>query len=330
MKDETVAGGSFEKGDLTEAVQALTREGNEHTGMTSTAMLSASLSRHYEGNSWIPERDHRTEGWFLVGSPVGMLIISAAYLYFVKVAGPWCMARRKPLALTHFLLVYNVAAAMLSAFFGCRFIKLGYWDCGYHILQDVDLSQRRCSLEILRLSWWFLVFRVFEMSDTVLFVLRKKTDQVSVYIADLGLLLSAEKYHQKCLRSAQLIVSGLHVFHHLIIPWGMWLNMNYALQPISMFGTCLNCFVHVVMYTYYFLAALGARYRKFLWWKKHLTTLQMAQFIANIAFCLCMLCSTGDYAKLFVSIGTVQCIIFFAWFLSFYIKVYKKYCACRL
>nr|XP_050039722.2 elongation of very long chain fatty acids protein 7-like [Dermacentor andersoni] len=265
-------------------------------------MLSASSSRRYDGNSWIPERDRRTEGWFLVESPAGMLIISAAYLSFVTVAGPWCMARRKPLALKHFLLAYDMAAAMLSAFFGCQFMKLAYWDCGYHILQDVDLSQRRCSLEILRLSWWFLVFRVFEMCDTVLFVLRKKADQVS----------------------------GLHVFHHLIIPWDMWLNMNYALQPISMFATCLNCFVHVVMYTYYFLAALGARYRKYLWWKKHFTTLQMVQFIADIAFCLCMLCSKGDYAKLFVTMGTVQCIIFFAWFLSFYIKAYKKYFACRL
>ncbi|KAL1432881.1 hypothetical protein MTO96_001877 [Rhipicephalus appendiculatus] len=349
--------------------------------MASSEIFSSPSSRRYEGNSWIPERDHRTKSWFLVASPTGLLIVSAAYWYFVKVAGPRYMAGRKPFSLTRLLLAYNAVASVLSAYFGWQFIKLAvlrlrlpylsrrgpkparmhprdstpllvlsvvqgvrderhgvlcaqeedrpgrkpfsltrlllaynavasalsayfgwqfiklsYWDCGYHILQDVDLSQRRCTLEILRLSWWYLLFRVYEMSDTVFFVLRKKTAQVS----------------------------GLHVFHHLVIPWDMWLNINYALQPMSTFSIVLNCFIHVIMYTYYFVAALGARYQKFLWWKKYLTALQIAQFTADLLACLCVFCTTGDYLKFFVYIGTTQFAIFFAWFSSFYINVYKR------
>jgi GNS1/SUR4 family. len=43
----------------------------------------------------------------------------------------------------------------------------------------------------------------------------------------------------------------------------------------STFFGFLNTFVHIFMYTYYLLAALGPQYQQYLWWKKHLTTLQM-------------------------------------------------------
>jgi phosphatidylglycerophosphate synthase len=37
----------------------------------------------------------------------------------------------------------------------------------------------------------------------------------------------------------------------------------------------INTFVHIIMYTYYMLAAMGPRFQKYLWWKKYLTVLQM-------------------------------------------------------
>ncbi len=39
----------------------------------------------------------------------------------------------------------------------------------------------------------------------------------------------------------------------------------------------VNSFVHVVMYGYYFLAALGPEVQKYLWWKKYITRLQMVR-----------------------------------------------------
>lgn len=42
----------------------------------------------------------------------------------------------------------------------------------------------------------------------------------------------------------------------------------------------LNSFVHIVMYFYYMVAAMGPQYQKYIWWKKYLTTFQMLQFIA--------------------------------------------------
>ena len=37
----------------------------------------------------------------------------------------------------------------------------------------------------------------------------------------------------------------------------------------------MNSFVHVVMYTYYGVSALGPAVQKYLWWKRYLTRLQL-------------------------------------------------------
>lgn len=52
----------------------------------------------------------------------------------------------------------------------------------------------------------------------------------------------------------------------------------------STFFGLLNTFVHIVMYSYYLLSALGPQYQKFLWWKKYLTSLQMVSTTALTYF----------------------------------------------
>jgi len=50
-------------------------------------------------------------------------------------------------------------------------------------------------------------------------------------------------------------------------------------------GTLLgvvSSFVHIIMYTYYLLAAHGPTVQKYLWWKKHLTSLQLVRH-----YCVC-------------------------------------------
>lgn len=43
------------------------------------------------------------------------------------------------------------------------------------------------------------------------------------------------------------------------------------------FHALLNSVVHVIMYTYYGLTAMGPNYQKYLWWKKYLTTIQLVR-----------------------------------------------------
>ena len=42
-----------------------------------------------------------------------------------------------------------------------------------------------------------------------------------------------------------------------------------------MLGALINTVVHVVMYTYYALSCLGPSVQKYLWWKKHITHIQL-------------------------------------------------------
>lgn len=41
------------------------------------------------------------------------------------------------------------------------------------------------------------------------------------------------------------------------------------------FHAMVNSMVHVVMYFYYGLSAAGPAFQKYLWWKKHITAIQL-------------------------------------------------------
>lgn len=81
-------------------------------------------------------------------------------------------------------------------------------------------------------------------------------------------------------------VSLLHVYHHLSISLIWWSIVYVAPGGDAYYSAALNSFVHVVMYTYYFLAsAIGKNEKarkRYLWWGKYLTQLQMTQFVTML------------------------------------------------
>lgn len=70
-------------------------------------------------------------------------------------------------------------------------------------------------------------------------------------------------------------MSTLHVIHHGVMPFSVWMGMKFAPGGHSTFFALLNTFVHIVMYFYYMVAAMGPQYQKYIWWKKYLTSMQM-------------------------------------------------------
>ncbi|KAI3464946.1 hypothetical protein Pfo_021609 [Paulownia fortunei] len=69
-------------------------------------------------------------------------------------------------------------------------------------------------------------------------------------------------------------LSFLHVYHHavVVVMCYMWLAAPQTLFPV---GLVTNASVHVLMYAYYLLCALG--YRP--WWKRMVTDCQITQFL---------------------------------------------------
>ena len=70
----------------------------------------------------------------------------------------------------------------------------------------------------------------------------------------------------------------------------MYVLFSYIVGGVGTFHAMLNCFIHVVMYTYYGMAALGPQYQKYIWWKKYLTKMQ----IVSLHYCLAKYCAKSQ------------------------------------
>lgn len=81
---------------------------------------------------------------------------------------------------------------------------------------------------------------------------------------------------------------------------------------------------HIVMYSYYFLAALGPKIQPYLWWKKYLTVLQMVQFILVVLHAFQLLFIDCNYPKVFVWWIGLHGVMFYFLFRNFYNQSYGK------
>ncbi|CAK9151178.1 unnamed protein product [Ilex paraguariensis] len=73
-------------------------------------------------------------------------------------------------------------------------------------------------------------------------------------------------------------LSFLHVYHHVVVVvmCYVWLYTSQSLFPVAL---VTNASVHVLMYAYYLLCALGKRP----WWKRLVTDCQIIQFVFSFA-----------------------------------------------
>ncbi|XP_048224524.1 elongation of very long chain fatty acids protein 7 [Perognathus longimembris pacificus] len=211
--------------------------------------LTSRTVRFYD--NLIKDADPRVEDWPLMSSPLPQTIILGLYIYFVTSLGPKLMENRKPFELKKAMITYNFFIVLFSVYLCYEFVMSG-WGTGYSFRCDlVDYSQSPQAMRMLRVCWLYYFSKFIELLDTIFFVLRKKSSQVTF----------------------------LHVFHHTIMPWTWWFGVKFAAGGLGTFHALLNSAVHVVMYCYYGLCAMGPAYQKYLWWKKHLTSLQLVQFV---------------------------------------------------
>ncbi|KAG5867075.1 hypothetical protein JTB14_035953 [Gonioctena quinquepunctata] len=138
--------------------------------------------------------------------------------------------------------------------------------------------------------WWYYFSKFTEFFDTLFFILRKKNSHVST----------------------------LHVIHHGVMPFSVWMGMKFAPGGHSTFFALLNTFVHIVMYFYYMVAAMGPRYQKYIWWKKYLTTFQMVQFVFIFAHQFQLLFTECNYPKSFMLWISLHGVLFLFLFSDFY------------
>lgn len=56
-----------------------------------------------------------------------------------------------------------------------------------------------------------------------------------------------------------------------------WVTTRYVPGGHAALLGIINCGVHVIMYTYYFLTAFKPELKNSLWWKKHITQVQLVR-----------------------------------------------------
>ncbi|MEE6458333.1 hypothetical protein FKM82_000258 [Ascaphus truei] len=249
-------------------------------------------------DEWIKDADPRVEDWPLMSSPIPQTIIIVAYIYFVTSLGPRLMENRKPFHLTQLMALYNFTMVAFSLYMVYEFLVAG-WGTSYSYRCDVvDYSRSPLAVRMAWTCWLYYFSKFIELLDTIFFVLRKKNSQITF----------------------------LHVYHHSIMPWTWWFGVKFAAGGLGTFHALVNSIVHVIMYSYYGLSAMGPVYQKYLWWKKYMTSIQLTQFLM-VTFHIGQFFFMNDchyQFPIFLYVIVSYGLIFLVLFLNFWFHAYTK------
>ncbi|KAJ8668996.1 hypothetical protein QAD02_000255, partial [Eretmocerus hayati] len=171
----------------------------------------------------------RTNDWALIANPLYVFGTLLAYLFFVLKWGPRYMKNRKPYSLKTFLFCYNVFQIVSNAYIAYTFFNSG-WSTEYTLgCEPARYTSRPIDVRMANISKWAFLVKMIDLSETVVFVLRKKQNQISF----------------------------LHVYHHVSTVVVSYFFLKYATTGMVTMQILLNGNVHVIMYSYYLLASLG-------------------------------------------------------------------------
>lgn len=238
--------------------------------------------------------DPRTSHWLLMSSPWPLFAILSVYLWVCTKAGPRLMAKREPFKLTNVLIAYNFLQMIGSAWLFWEGLDAGWLRDYSYTCQPVDYSNDPKAMRMAGAVWWYFMFKIVELLDTVFFVLRKKNNQMSF----------------------------LHMYHHTMMPVCAWIGVKFLPGGHGTLLGVINCLVHVVMYFYYMVAAMGPQYQKYLGWKSYVTVIQLVQFVIVFFHSVQVLFRQCNYPKGIAFLLALNAILFMQMFGNFFYHSY--------
>ncbi|XP_037041023.1 elongation of very long chain fatty acids protein AAEL008004-like [Bradysia coprophila] len=256
------------------------------------------MSTEYTSQLWKNGENLVLHSWSLFGDSYTVPLILVAYLSFVVYIGPKFMKSRVPYNLKILIILYNAMQvlynfwAVQSSLFEPRFWKnIFQFNCAQMHPQE------RHDYDILLCFgfWHIMVNKLLDLLDTVFFVLCKKQNHVTF----------------------------LHVQHHVMSVGIVWICGKYFPGHEFSVAFLCNTIVHTIMYFYYLVAALGPAFKKYLWWKKYLTIIQMVQFVIIGVYGLASLRLSCGYDHRIVYLILFNATLNFGLFLKFFLKTYN-------
>ena len=178
-------------------------------------------------------------------SLVGALFVSGLYLMSVFVFS-LAQVTSKPKEMPRFKFFYNAFQMVLCSYMAVEAAfcasEAGYvfMACNTH----VPVTSR-----VARLYWIFYLSKLLDFCDTALIVVGKKWAQLSF----------------------------LHLLHHAgsLVMTALMLKVPNNIELLSTVG--VNTFVHLLTYTYFFVA-LHLDHGSTVWWKRHVLRAELLQF----------------------------------------------------
>ncbi|XP_059622442.1 elongation of very long chain fatty acids protein AAEL008004-like [Phlebotomus argentipes] len=229
-----------------------------------------------------------------------ILAIMIIYLFTVKKWGPKLMEKRTPFELKTTMNIFNVVQVLLNVYIAIFGGYYSYWQSDFSwSCQPIDhtvVTPER--LNLVFVSYVYFLSKILDLADTIFFVLRKKNNQITF----------------------------LHTYHHAGMILGTYIFSRFMSGSHSTLLGVLNAFVHVIMYTYYFLTSFNSDLKNSIWWKKHITQLQLFQFLILILHFAHPLIRRPDcsHPRILLCIAMMQNIFMFCLFFDFYLKAYRR------
>ncbi|XP_070310264.1 very long chain fatty acid elongase 7-like [Odocoileus virginianus] len=290
-------------------------------GATGCSRWPGALERLWKKYLWALENgDPRTGSWFLVHSPLPVTLLLAVYLFLV-VAGPRLMSGQEPPSLAGPLTAYNLGLVALSGYMFYEFMATLLLANYSYLCQPVDYSRSKLGMRMARVCWWRFS-KAVEYLDTVnACPLKRVTSGSQVWGGFEGTVFFI-------LRKKPEQITFLHVYHHGTMLFSWWAGVKYVLGGSSLLRWTAELsgpHLHVpVLWT----GQAGAPPVASVWWKRHLTVLQLGQFVAIAAhssynlFAECPFPDGFNVAVLLYSLSLLT--LFFNFYQQTYLRSKRK------
>ncbi|XP_073832522.1 very long chain fatty acid elongase AAEL008004-like [Musca autumnalis] len=242
--------------------------------------------------------DERITTHAILGSPWLMFTLIIFYLVLILVIGKNFMKNRPPYKVESFMQFYNVVQILLNAFIFYELFRYTVLSpdfslkCQPHNPRDT----RPSTMGLIRPTVLYYISKYLDFFDTVFFVLRKKYNQITF----------------------------LHIYHHSIMALAVYVYLSQAFASHATSAGLVNSFIHVVMYTYYMVAAAKPNI-DLTPWKKTLTSMQLIQFVLmGIHYSLPILFYSCDAKLFWIQVAFIQNLFMIAMFSNFYYRTYIR------
>ncbi|UJR14292.1 hypothetical protein I4U23_001282 [Adineta vaga] len=200
--------------------------------------------------------DPVTYSWFLCGSPWPVVFITLAYLISIPLGKRWMTKRSGSFNLQVPIVLYNLAAVVVNAY--VIFLAFETITSKPYRIYCQRVMHGSEDLPLSKAVWWYYLSKAFEFWDTWFFILNRKFTHISI----------------------------LHIYHHATMFPIWYLATRYTPGGEVALPVIVNACVHVVMYSYYGLAAMHIQRKNLARVKLFVTIMQISQFIAAAIGCM--------------------------------------------